>query len=135
MYAAKFPLNSLFYLGKNGAPGRIRTLNLLIRSQVLYPVELRAPHDGLWLVHLRIAKDNIKPHSSSKVLYISGALFSLAIPNCHPEVYTYGCVCVERLLEVAVNQRASVWLFCGRRFQNPGHSICKTAKYLRSNCA
>ena len=45
------------------------------------------------------------------MLYISGALFSLAIPNCHPEVYTYGCVCVERLLEVAVNQRASFWAF------------------------
>ena len=26
----------------DGAPGRIRTLNLLIRSQVLYPIELRA---------------------------------------------------------------------------------------------
>ena len=28
--------------GNDGAPERIRTLNLLIRSQVLYPVELRA---------------------------------------------------------------------------------------------
>ena len=28
--------------GKSGAPGRIRTPNLLIRSQTLYPVELRA---------------------------------------------------------------------------------------------
>ncbi len=28
--------------GENGAPGGIRTPNLLIRSQVLYPVELRA---------------------------------------------------------------------------------------------
>lgn len=27
---------------KTGAPGRIRTPNLLIRSQALYPVELRA---------------------------------------------------------------------------------------------
>ena len=27
---------------KNGAPGKIRTPNPLIRSQVLYPVELRA---------------------------------------------------------------------------------------------
>ena len=25
----------------NGAPGRTRTLNLLIRSQALYPIELR----------------------------------------------------------------------------------------------
>ena len=33
---------------KNGAPGRIRTPNLLIRSQALYPVELRAQprHSG-----------------------------------------------------------------------------------------
>ena len=45
------------------------------------------------------------------MLYISGALFSLAIPNCHPEVYTYGCVCVERLLEVVINQRARFWAF------------------------
>ena len=29
----------------NGAPGRIRTYNLLIRSQMLYPIELRA-HRG-----------------------------------------------------------------------------------------
>ena len=28
--------------GGNGAPGRIRTPNLLIRSQTLYPIELRA---------------------------------------------------------------------------------------------
>jgi hypothetical protein len=27
----------------NGAPVKIRTSNLLIRSQMLYPVELRAP--------------------------------------------------------------------------------------------
>ena len=34
--------------GGNGAPGRIRTPNLLIRSQVLYPVELRARRRGQW---------------------------------------------------------------------------------------
>jgi hypothetical protein len=27
----------------NGAPGRIRTADHLVRSQVLYPAELRAP--------------------------------------------------------------------------------------------
>ena len=38
-----------FGVGKNpifwvfGAPGETRTPNLLIRSQVLYPIELRAP--------------------------------------------------------------------------------------------
>ncbi len=30
-----------FFL-KNGAPGRIRTSDLLVRSQTLYPTELRA---------------------------------------------------------------------------------------------
>ena len=30
----------------NGAPERIRTTNLLIRSQMLYPVELRAHYLG-----------------------------------------------------------------------------------------
>ena len=30
------------YVEKNGAPEEVRTPNLLIRSQVLYPVELRA---------------------------------------------------------------------------------------------
>ena len=41
------PLFSGQYKGnrilKTGAPERIRTTNLLIRSQMLYPVELRAP--------------------------------------------------------------------------------------------
>lgn len=32
--------------GKNGAPEEIRTPNLLIRSQVLYPVELRLHSPG-----------------------------------------------------------------------------------------
>ena len=31
---------------KTSAPERIRTTNLLIRSQMLYPVELRAPERG-----------------------------------------------------------------------------------------
>ena len=34
---------SLFFNGLSGAPEKIRTPNLLIRSQMLYPVELRAP--------------------------------------------------------------------------------------------
>jgi hypothetical protein len=29
-----------------GAPGETRTPNLLIRSQTLYPIELRAQHPG-----------------------------------------------------------------------------------------
>lgn len=32
-----------FTAGRLGTHGRIRTLNLLIRSQILYPIELRAP--------------------------------------------------------------------------------------------
>ena len=40
-------------LAKNGAPERIRTTNLLIRSQMLYPVELRA----LYLAKLGCRKD------------------------------------------------------------------------------
>ncbi len=33
----------------NGAPGAIRTPDPLVRSQVLYPTELRAPK---WLINL-----------------------------------------------------------------------------------
>ena len=36
----------LYVTTANGAPGRTRTLNLLIRSQTLYPIELRAPKEG-----------------------------------------------------------------------------------------
>lgn len=32
--------------GENGAPGRTRTCNLLIRSQKLYPIELPVPLDA-----------------------------------------------------------------------------------------
>src|SRR5580658_10329789 len=32
-----------FKRGRNGAPGEIRTPDLLVRSQTLYPTELRAP--------------------------------------------------------------------------------------------
>ena len=38
---------------QNGDPGRTRTLNLLIRSQLLYPVELRGRWGGLTLPGLR----------------------------------------------------------------------------------
>ena len=37
------PTNLLIVMGLNGAPGEIRTPDLLIRSQSLYPAELRAP--------------------------------------------------------------------------------------------
>ena len=32
---------------RNGAPGETRTPNLLIRSQMLYPIELRAHHNDI----------------------------------------------------------------------------------------
>ena len=34
-------------LGKNGAPGEIRTPDPLVRSQMLYPAELRAQHETI----------------------------------------------------------------------------------------
>ena len=37
----------------SSTPGRIRTLNLLIRSQTLYPVELRAQVLHIFLTHQR----------------------------------------------------------------------------------
>ncbi len=41
--AEVLPLNyTRIIFKKYGAPGRIRTCNLLIRSQTLYPIELRA---------------------------------------------------------------------------------------------
>src|SRR5215813_11603233 len=43
---------------KNSAPERIRTTNLLIRSQMLYPVELRAPRrEGVNLRRTRRASN------------------------------------------------------------------------------
>jgi hypothetical protein len=38
---------SFIFLEFNGAPGEIRTPDLLIRSQSLYPAELRAHMSGL----------------------------------------------------------------------------------------
>ncbi len=43
-----------FIKGMNGAPEEIRTPNLLIRSQMLYPVELRARE---WPAHYPNPKD------------------------------------------------------------------------------
>ena len=44
--------------GKFGAPGRTRTSSLLIRSQMLYPIELRAQHRpaGARFVRIRAGK-------------------------------------------------------------------------------
>ena len=40
----------------DGVPGRIRTFNLLIRSQVLYPVELRVLRERVSYGFCRIAQ-------------------------------------------------------------------------------
>ena len=55
---------------KNGAPGRIRTSDPLVRSQILYPTELRAHFrggergirtlDGLW-AHTPLAGERLRP--------------------------------------------------------------------------
>jgi hypothetical protein len=37
-----------FQIGRNGAPGEIRTPGLLVRSQTLYPAELRAHSCRFW---------------------------------------------------------------------------------------
>jgi hypothetical protein len=50
---AEFNPNFVVCGGKNGAPGRIRTSDLLVRSQALYPAELRA-HIAL----LQLGKNN-----------------------------------------------------------------------------
>src|SRR5215203_4763432 len=42
------PRSSCPLQGPAGAPGRTRTSNLLIRSQMLYPIELRAPSADVW---------------------------------------------------------------------------------------
>ncbi|ACN14846.1 hypothetical protein HRM2_17400 [Desulforapulum autotrophicum HRM2] len=39
----RFSAKKLKTLAVNGAPGEIRTHDLLIRSQILYPAELQAP--------------------------------------------------------------------------------------------
>jgi hypothetical protein len=43
LYRAKLRPAELAMIASYDAPGRTRTSNLLIRSQMLYPIELRAP--------------------------------------------------------------------------------------------
>ena|GEM_PF-6742480 len=59
MIAAR--LGGLLQLNKiedYGAPGAIRTPDLLIRSQMLYPTELRV-HDGNFIILLQIRGGNL----------------------------------------------------------------------------
>jgi hypothetical protein len=48
----------MLFIKKYGAPGETRTPSLLIRSQVLYPIELRAPFEraGGYLKSPRLGK-------------------------------------------------------------------------------
>ena len=49
------------FLGKNGAPWRIRTTGLLIRSQMLYPAELRARARGRKVANLQTLARQLAP--------------------------------------------------------------------------
>jgi hypothetical protein len=57
----------------NGAPEEIRTPNLLIRSQMLYPVELRAPESQL-ICEKRIARQ-LKRERSGRLFQGDRLLF------------------------------------------------------------
>ncbi len=58
---------------RNGVPGRIRTFNLLIRSQVLYPVELRVRWAGSLLLFRRGA--TLHNLNAELMIYYEGPLF------------------------------------------------------------
>jgi hypothetical protein len=61
--------------GKGGAPERIRTSNLLIRSQVLYPVELRVHLIKCrWRLRSGECIDNLFPGQRQKVKKLDGVL-------------------------------------------------------------
>ena len=47
-----------------GAPGETRTPNLLIRSQTLYPIELRAQSGGHYLKTYRVSRHLLSPISA-----------------------------------------------------------------------
>jgi hypothetical protein len=55
-------------IGRKSAPVGIRTSNLLIRSQMLYPVELRAPFEEQLICEGRARRSN----SAKKVENFSG---------------------------------------------------------------
>ena len=61
---------------KNGAPGRTRTCNLLVRSQTLYPIELRELvfhwlfQFKLYNIHLRNKIANHIPKIFTNILQI-----------------------------------------------------------------
>ena len=66
-------LASAFRFGKNGAPGRIRTYDLWIRSPLLYPAELQA-HVPFYVLgrmtRLELATAGATIRSSTKLSYI-----------------------------------------------------------------
>lgn len=79
--------------GSYGAPGRIRTSNRLIRSQVLYPVELRALYREL--SHLRVFGHYIKTILMSSK---NNALF--AIYRCSHKNRSASLEKLDRFLQV-----------------------------------
>ncbi len=48
-----------------GDPGRTRTPNILLRRQVLYPVELRDRLDALFTLHMRQDQSKFAANGSS----------------------------------------------------------------------
>ena len=54
---------------RNGAPGKSRTCDLLVRSQTLYPAELRAPR-----VTCESERFSILAKLARKILNVLGAL-------------------------------------------------------------
>src|SRR5271154_5748211 len=58
-----------FIEGRSGAPGKSRTCDLLVRSQTLYPAELRAPRNA---IAVRIDYDTPPKTSTSSASGIFG---------------------------------------------------------------
>ena len=64
------PMSVGIYPGIHGAPERSRTLNLLIRSQVLYPIELRVHLFGDYILFMRRnVKEKQEPVKTLYTLY------------------------------------------------------------------
>jgi hypothetical protein len=59
---AFFIVSPIHFVGRAGAPGGIRTPDLLVRSQTLYPAELRA-HCGIMYYRLNELKNFPGSHS------------------------------------------------------------------------
>ena len=58
----------IFLLGISGAPGVIRTLDLLVRSQTLYPAELRARSCAIYCVFIALQDVSFRRRTSQNRL-------------------------------------------------------------------